>query len=243
MKPNPLREKLNAGHPTVGTRVHNVWPSIVELIGKTETYDYVEFLAEDAPYKLGALDNFCRAVERFEMSSIIKVDPEQRAFLAQHGISAGFQGVFFADVRTAAEARECVNICRPDTLNDGSSSDIARQDIVVMIMIEKQSAVEQLDEILAVEGIDMIQWGPIDYSNFDEADELDDFDINAAERQVIKTALGIGVAPRIEIGLPSEARYYTDMGVRHFSLGVDLSILFDWWQDNGGELRCMVGDR
>ena len=113
-----------------------------------------------------------------------------------------------------------------------------------MIMIEKQSAVEHLDEILAVEGIDMIQWGPVDYSkDIGEPDELDDFDINAAEQQVIKTALGLGVAPRVEIGLPSEARYYTDMGVRHFSLGVDLSILFDWWQDNGGELRCMVGDR
>ena len=103
MKPNPLRQKLNARHPTVGTRVYNILPSIVELIGKTETYDYVEFLAEEAPYELAALNNFCRAAESFEMSSIIKVDPEQRSFLAQRGIGAGFQGVFFADVCTAEE--------------------------------------------------------------------------------------------------------------------------------------------
>ena len=31
-------------------------------------------------------------------------------------------------------------------------------------MIEKASAVEQLDEILAVPGVDMVQWGPADYS-------------------------------------------------------------------------------
>jgi len=244
MKPNPLRQKLNAGYPTIGTRVQNLWPSIVELIGKTETYDYVEFLAEDAPYDPDILDSFCCAVETFEMSSIIKVDPEQRAFLAQSGISAGCQGIFFSDINTAEEAHECVSICRPNTLDDGSHSGIARQDTVVMIMIEKQSAVEQLDEILAVKGIDMIQWGPVDYSmNINQPEELDDFDVNAAEQQVIKTALAFGVAPRVEIGHPSEARYYTDMGVRHFSLGVDISILFDWWQDNGGELRCMVGDR
>ena len=108
MKPNLLRQKLNAGHPTVGTRVHNIWPAIVEVIGHTQTYDYVEFLAEYAPYDLDALDNFCRAVELFEMSSIIKVDPEQRTFLAQRGIGAGFQGVLFADVRTAEDR---VNAC------------------------------------------------------------------------------------------------------------------------------------
>ncbi len=262
MKPNLLRQKLNAGNPTIGTRVHNIWPSIVEVIGHTETYDYVEFLAEYAPYDLDALDNFCRAVELFDMSSIIKVDPEQRAFLAQRGIGAGFQGVLFADVRTAEDARECVKICRPDTPDDGGSFSVAMRrftymdygatpeyaqalrDTVVMIMIEKKSAVKQLDEILAVEGIDMIQWGPADYSmNIGKPGELSDFDVTAAEQQVIKAALKAGVTPRVEIGHPSEARYYTDMGIRHFSLGVDLTILYDWWADNGGELRCMVGDR
>lgn len=240
MKPSLLRQKLNAGHPTVGTRVHNSWPSIVEVIGHTETYDYVEFLAEKAPYDLESLEIFCRAVELFEMSSIIKVNPEQRAFLAQRGIGAGFQGVLFADVQTAKDAQECVQLCHPDNHENTQ----ALRDTVVMLMIEKQSAVEQLDDVLAVEGIDMIQWGPADYSmNIGNPGELSDFDVTAAEQRVIKTALTAGVAPRVEIGHPSEARYYTDMGVRHFSLGVDLSILFDWWQDNGGELRSMVGDR
>jgi len=36
--------------------------------------------------------------------------------------------------------------------------------VVVILMIEKREAVERLDEILAVPGIDMIQWGPGDYT-------------------------------------------------------------------------------
>ena len=35
---------------------------------------------------------------------------------------------------------------------------------VVVVMIEKQSAVDQLEEILDVDGVDMIQWGSADYS-------------------------------------------------------------------------------
>ena len=37
------------------------------------------------------------------------------------------------------------------------------KDVVVALMIEKKSAVDDLEAILDVEGIDMIQWGPADY--------------------------------------------------------------------------------
>ena len=40
----------------------------------------------------------------------------------------------------------------------------ALKDIVVGIMIEKKGAVGALEEILEIPGIDMIQWGPGDYS-------------------------------------------------------------------------------
>lgn len=258
MKSNLLRQKLEAGEPTLGTRLHNIWPATVEAVGHSGMFDYVEFLAEYAPFDLPALDNFCRAVELFEMSAIIKVDAEPRTFLAQRGVGAGFQGVLFADVRSAAEAKECVRICRPDTPEDGGRFSVAMRrftymgyggtskyvdtlrDTVVMIMIEKQSAVDELEEILAVPGIDMIQWGPADYAmNIGKPGELNHPEVKATERQVIEAALKAGVQPRAEINHPDEAHYYLDLGVRHFSLGVDLSILFKWWQSNGQMMRDM----
>ena len=262
MKPNLLRKKINAGQATIGTRIHSIWPSVVEVIGHTKAFDYVEFLAEYAPFDLPALDNFCRAAELYNMSSIIKIDPEPRAFLAQRGIGAGFQGVLFADVRSADDARECVRICRPDTPDDRGKFSVAMRrftymsyggkpeyiqalrDTVVMIMIEKHSAVEQLDEILAVEGIDMIQWGPADYSmNVGRSRDVHKADLRVVEEQVIEAALKAGVQPRAEISHPNQAKYYFDMGVRHFNLGVDLTILFNWWKDHGEELRSKMDMR
>ena len=52
MRKNKLRELLNAGKPTLGTRVQSSWPSIAEVIGHTGMFDYVEFLAEYAPFEL-----------------------------------------------------------------------------------------------------------------------------------------------------------------------------------------------
>ena len=252
---------LKEGRPTLGTRVHSIWPATVEALGHTGMFDYVEFLAEYAPFDLFSLDNFCRTVELFDLSAIIKVDAEPRTFLSQRGIGAGFQGVLFADVRSGEDARECVHILKPDTPQDGGSFSVAMRrftymeyggtpeytetvrNSVVMVMIEKKSAVEHLDEILEVEGIDMIQWGPADYSmSIGKPGAMKHPEVRAVERWVIDTALKAGVQPRAEITHPDQAKYYQDMGVRHFNLGVDLSILFDWWKRNGGTMRVIMGD-
>jgi 4-hydroxy-2-oxoheptanedioate aldolase len=224
-------------------------------------FDYVEFVAEYAPYDLYALDDFCRAAELYDMAAVIKVDQDPRSFLAQRGIGAGFQGVLFADCRTAEDVRQCVSIVRPDTPEDGGTYGVgmrrfaymgyggspeyvrALREIVVMIMVEKESAVDQLEEILAVEGVDMVQWGPADYSmSLGRPGERSLPELKAAERKVFELALKMGVQPRAEIKSVDQAKYFLDMGVRHFSLGTDISILFEWWKDNGDRLRKVISD-
>ena len=261
MRANHFRELLDAGRPTLGTRVNAVWPSVVEVLGHTGMFDYVEFLAEYAPFDLHDLDNFCRAAELFDMTAIIKIEQEPRTSLAQRAIGAGFQGVLFTDCRSAEEVRQCVRIVRPETPEDGGINGVsvrrmtymghagtpeyvqALRDVIVMVMIEKRQAVEQLEEILSVEGIDMIQWGPSDYSmSIGKAGGRASPEVKAVERQVFETARRMGIPARAEIASVDQARYYLDLGVRHFCLGTDLSILYEWWRINGDALRKVVAD-
>jgi 4-hydroxy-2-oxoheptanedioate aldolase len=259
MRPNKLRQLLNEGKPTIGTHLNTMTPALVEAIGHTGLYDYVEFLAEYVPYNLDDLDNFCRAAELYGLSSIIKVDQNPRGYLAQRGIGSGFQGVLFADCRTVEDVQECVRVVRPDTPQDqGTYGSATRRfaypgygatpqyvqalrDIVVVLMVEKAALVDCLEEALAVPGIDMIQWGPSDYSmSIGRPGEAKSAEIKAIERQVIKTALRMGVPPRAEISSAAEAQYYLDLGVRHFCMGWDFSILYGWWKTNGDALRTLV---
>ena len=115
MRSNKFRELLNVGRPTVGTHIHTTWPSIVEAIGHTGAYDYVEFVGEYGPFDLYALDDLSRAAELHDMSMMIKVDQEPRGFIAQRAIGSGFQSVLFADCQSVEDVRECVKIARPDT--------------------------------------------------------------------------------------------------------------------------------
>jgi 2-keto-3-deoxy-L-rhamnonate aldolase RhmA len=259
MRQNKLRELLKAGKPTIGTHIHSAWPSIVEIVGHTGLFDYVEFVGEYAPFDLHDLDNLCRAAELHDLSTMIKVDQEPRGFLAQRAIGAGFQSVLFADCRTVEDVRAAVQVARPDTPADGGTYGAAMRrhtymgyggtpeyvqalrDVVVVVMIEKRGAVEHLEEILSIDGIDMIQWGGADYSmSIGRPGERSSPDIKAIERHVIETSLRMGIPPRAEIGSPDQARYYLDLGVRHFCLGTDISILFNWLKENGAALRHVV---
>src|SRR2546425_1153285 len=81
MRPNKLRELLKANKPTLSTHIHTTWPSVVEAIGHTGLYDYVEFVGEYGPFDLHDLDTLARAADIYNMSMQLKADQEPRAFL------------------------------------------------------------------------------------------------------------------------------------------------------------------
>ena len=130
---------------------------MVEAIGHTGHYDYVEFVAEYAPFDLHDLDNLGRAGDLYDLSMMIKVDAEHRAYVAQRAVGSGFHSVLFADVRSAEDAAECVRCVRADHPDEGGTYGVATRrftymgyggskayvealrDVVVVVMIEKQS--------------------------------------------------------------------------------------------------------
>ena len=110
------------------------------------------------------------------------------------------------------------------------------------IMIEKKSAVENLTDLLSVKGVDMVQFGPADYSmSLGMPGRFTHEKVKEAERYVIETALGMGIAPRAEIKHPDDAKYYLDLGVKHFCVGTDVSILYEWFKSAGKGMRDLLG--
>jgi 2-keto-3-deoxy-L-rhamnonate aldolase RhmA len=260
MRTNELRERIDSGDVSIGTRMQTQWPGLLEILGQTDVFDYVEFLAEYAPYDLRDFENMARAAELGGLSMMIKLDAESRGYFAQRAMAAGIQNLLFADVRTVEDAREAVAAVRPEPGGNngvrsdrrngyvggyGSPGDVVEwcEDAVIAIMVEKEETVDNIEEILAVEGIDMVQFGPADYSlSIGEPGEYDHPDVQQAEMTTIETALDAGVAPRAEINHPAEAAEYLDLGVRDFNLNTDTRILHNWYSEYGSELAEEVAD-
>src|SRR3954471_20106643 len=254
MRENPLRTLLNEGKPTFGTRVQSVWPTVTEVVGRSGQFDYVEFLAEYAPYNLHGLDNMGRAIELHpNFCGMIKMEQSAQWHLAVRAMSAGIQNLLFTDVRTAADAEAIVRLVRPEGPGNDYTHGMAGgrirvdsqldyvqyyNDAVIAIMVEKRAAVENLEEILKVPGIDMVQFGPADYGlsigkpNRDYASGLHP-EVREAREYTIKTCLANGVRPRAEINSAAEAEYYLDLGVKDFNLSTDIAILRQFYGKEG----------
>ena len=267
MRPNRLRQRLNAGLPTLGTHILSTWPTLVELVGQAGNYDYVEFTAEYGPFTMHDLDNLGRALELAGLTGMIKVEQTQWTHQTMRAIGSGFQSILFADIRTVEDALACVAAVRAETpaprrgrglLGVGIRRDVgsireaagsaayveALDEAVVVFMVEKRQCVEDLDAILSVPGLDMVQFGPADYAmSIGHAGEWTHAEVCAAERLTIESTLKKGLHPRVEISDPSQAAPYMEMGVKHFCIGWDVSILHHYWRTNGEAMTALLAGK
>ena len=257
MKENKLRRLLNEGKPSVSTRLWSPWAFYTEALGSTQKFDYMEFVAEYAPFDQYDLENLCRAAEIHDMASMIKVDFQNRGYVTQKAICSGFQAIMFADHESPEQVRETIKIVKPKTPQDGgifgypnrryigTQSHIDQmahaqrlRDIVLCFMIEKAEMVDQIDEVCSIPGVDMIQFGPSDFCmslGLNRSQYVKEF--KEAERHCIEVALKHGVQPRCEIGTAEEAQYYIDLGVKHFSVGDQFKVIKAFWDNEGKKMR------
>jgi len=258
MKRNILRELLDSDKPSISTRMITISPQIVEIIGHSKAFDFIELLGEYASWTVADLDHFSRTVELFpHLSSMMKVEKEPRMNITQRALGSGIQNLLFADCDTADEVRECIRCVRPNTPEDGGlhGSSMRRnvgyllengskewaqamREVVIEVMIESESALEQLEDILSVEGVDMVHFGPSDYSlSIGKPGTGNTAEVKNQHRYVIETALKKGVRPRVVIDNYEQAGEYADIGVRDFCIGNDLGILYNWYRASGEKIR------
>src|SRR6202171_680280 len=164
MAENRLRTLLREGKPSFGTRLQSSWPTLTEIVGRSKNFDYVEFLAEYAPYDLYALDNIARAIELYpNFTGLIKMEQSAQAHLAVRAMAAGIQNLLFTDGRHAPDPGQCVRIAKPEVPasigthgNDAGRAAIGGplelikryEDSVFVLMIENTAAAETTEPTL-----------------------------------------------------------------------------------------------
>ena len=108
-------------------------------------------------------------------------------------------------------------------------------------MIEKKGAIENLEEILSVKGVDMVQFGSADYSiSVGKPGQMRDPEIQEAHQKMIELSIKKGVTPRVEIGSFEQAQPFIDMGVRHFCIGWDTMVISMWCRQQGEGMRELL---
>ena len=257
MKENKLRRILNEGKGSVSTRIWSPWATMMEAAASTGIFDYLEFVAEYSPYDLMLMENMARACELHDTGSMIKVDFQNRFYVAQKAMAAGFQAILFTDHKTPEEVEESIYMTMPDCPEYKGrfgfpnnrwigfngyipQLDYAKMcaDTVRIFMVEKADTMKNIEAICKVKGVDMLQFGPSDFSlnnGWNRSEHMED--CKKAEEDMIRCALENGVQPRCEIHTLEDAERYKELGVKHFSIGDELKIMKTYWETTAKSVK------
>ncbi|MDQ1278995.1 MAG: 4-hydroxy-2-oxoheptanedioate aldolase [Thermoproteota archaeon] len=259
MSKNKLRQLIREGKPTVGTHYSSVWANQVEIIGNSQQFDYAEFTGQYGPFTLHDLEHLARACELTDMDAMIKIDQEPRTFIASRAIQAGFTAMLFADCRTVEDVKKCIQSVKlipqggingnqsgrvmgygyvqgkPVTLADYTKF---MDEVVIAIMIETKSITDDIEEVLAIPGIDMIQFGPSDFSisiNHPGEGYKNQVITEAMERSY-SAAKRNGIRIRAEC-MVEEMPKWIELGCRDFCIGSDTGTIGAWARNTGKAIR------
>ncbi len=180
MKPNRMKRKLLTGKPAFGVSVMIPSPHIVDIVGRLG-FDWVLIDCEHGSISIESAELMAMAAETAGVTPIAR--PPVNSFEAIGQLmDRGMMGVQVPHVNTAADARGAVQAVKyhPDggrSLAAGvrsssyglgmSMSDYAQAsnaETLVCVQIEDAEAVNNVDEIVEVEGVDVFFVGPSDLS-------------------------------------------------------------------------------
>ncbi len=166
---NPVKKTLREGNPVVGMTI-TVPSADVASQAAALGFDFLWIEMEHSPITLESARNIILATRGTRTIPFIRV-PVNEIWTAKRALDSGALGVIFPFTSTPELARQAVAACKypPAGLRGfgpglasarwpapGGYANFADQNAMVIIIIEQAKAVEQIEEIVSVPGIDVV---------------------------------------------------------------------------------------
>ncbi|MFP4200555.1 MAG: HpcH/HpaI aldolase family protein [Clostridia bacterium] len=205
---NRVKAKILNGEPTVGNWINLPSPSIVEIMAEIGM-DWLVLDTEHGSYGEEILESMIRAMKGTDVVPIVRVADTNPA-LIKKALDRGAYGVICPLVNTAEQARVAVSACRypPEGMRGvagtrasaygkdlGEYFETWNEEVLVICQIETAEALENVREIAAVDGIDVLFIGPFDLSaNLGVFGQIDSDPVTEAIAEIRSAAQEAGVA-------------------------------------------------
>ncbi|MCW4035992.1 MAG: aldolase/citrate lyase family protein [Candidatus Bathyarchaeota archaeon] len=238
---NLVKEKLGKGEVAVGAWMSILDPTVARVVAASGL-DWVLFDTEHGPPSFETVDGLVRAVGRDGALPLVRVVWNDINAI-KRALDTGAFGVIVPWVNTKEEAEDAVTYCRyaPEGLRGcapgraarawGISSreylKMANDEILVAVQIETKKAIENIEGIVSVEGVDATFIGPSDLSaSMGLRGEFFHPEVVKAMERVVEACQASGVAPGIAFGMGIDhVNSLIDSGFRFVGVGSDTGFL------------------
>jgi len=240
---------MRRGEPTIGSCMSMAHASIAEILAMAG-YDWIVIETEHTAIDVSEVLRLIIAIEQRDSVPLVRLawnDPIQ----AKAVLDSGAAGILVPMVNTKAVAELAVSMTKYPPLGSrsvglaraqgyGINFDAyvtnANADTLLLVQIEHRDAVENIEQILSVAGIDGVFIGPYDLSlSLGIPGRLNHPDILAAKQKVLTATLAHGLIAGMHFVQPqtaaSDCQKAISEGYRFIALGTDILFLGDSARD------------
>lgn len=251
-----LRQRILAGETLLGTFLGLGSPMAAEVCARSGL-DWLLIDLEHGATSEADLLPMLAAVQGCGTAALVRVEQGTRLRIGR-ALDMGADGIMVPQVSDGAEARQIVDWSRyPPHGSRGtalftrgldygsgghSALDQRNQEIVRILQVESRSAVDNVEAIAEIEGVDVLFVGPTDLSHALEVPgRLDSPEYRAAIERVGRAAREHGKAAGVLLWRPTDVDHYVEAGFSFFSLSADGPLLYGAVQAGIAEIKDRVG--
>ncbi|MEX0926071.1 MAG: aldolase/citrate lyase family protein [Dehalococcoidia bacterium] len=180
IRTNRVKQAMREGRKAYGYNLVFPSPWVIEILGMLD-FDFAWIDGEHGPFSLDQLEELCRTAEAAGATPVARVPNVEAATILQY-LDRGVQGIMGPHIASGEDAQKLVDACyfgpegkRSFGGNRGTNynTDIpdkvafyreANDNMLVGALLEDQGAIDNIDDILAVDGIDYFGIGPNDFA-------------------------------------------------------------------------------
>lgn len=235
-----LKERLASGEPLTGTFLKTPNPMVCEVLGRADL-DAVCIDAEHAPFDRRDIDACVHALGHAGMPSIVRV-PALRSEYILNALDCGADAILAPHVASAEDAKLLVaqatygkgrgfagSSRAAGYMARGMADHIATSNarVSVIAQIEDKAALDNLDAILAVDGIDCFFIGRADLTVSLGFDNPNEQAVIEAVEHVCRSAQAAGRRVGMFTANIDELPKWRALGASLFLLGSDHSMMLE----------------
>lgn len=238
-QPSEFRQRFAAGEPLIGTFIKTPTTHATEIFGDLG-YDFIVIDEEHAPIDRESVDTMLLAARAANIAGIVRVASAAAASLLSV-LDCGAIGALVPHVSSAAKARDIVAACRFRGGKRGYSGsvraaryggtpmwtniDAADKTTTVIAMIEDPEALDEIDAIVAVDGLDGVFIGRGDLTAAFGAPKNDAPVIQNAVERITAAARKVGKPVCVMVNSAAEAKPFQALGASAFIVSTDQSLM------------------
>ena len=232
MRENRVKKVMSQGKLALGTYVTFADPQVVEIIGLAG-FDAAFIDMEHTTFDLNLITEMIRAADLVGVTSIVRV-PDNDEKLILRLLDAGAEGIIIPHVDGLEGAKRAVEAVRYAPLGHRGGAAGTRaarfgsvgwddhiqqsnQQVLLSVMTEDERGINDIEQIAALEGIDLVSIGPTDFSEYMGIRDPGSQVLRDEIKKLADKIKGIGKAkmqiPMNHAALPLGPRELLDLGV------------------------------